>query len=76
MKTNIISILTISSLICIVTAEIKSDTMEKKMKLAQIAKECSMETQVDDLSARRVILGELSSIDDDDVRAKVSSNNL
>lgn len=44
------------------------------MKLANIAKECSQELQVSDLTARQIILGELSSVDENDERAKVSEN--
>jgi len=62
----------ISIFLCIAAAEKSETNMQNKMKLAQIAKECSAETRVDNMSAKKVILGELSSIDDDDMKAKVS----
>lgn len=47
------------------------ERMEKKMSLAKMARYCTVETGVDDVVAKKIIIGDLSKIDDDDVKAKV-----
>lgn len=72
-KIILISILTFVIFSQDVFAE-ENSSMDNKMKLMKIARECSVENQVSDLTARKIIFGELSSIKENDENAKVSEN--
>lgn len=67
---KLLILLIISSVATCLTDE--DEDMKKKSELALMARECIKETGVANLPAKYVIVGDLSKINEDDIKAKVN----